>query len=138
MDQRTPPTAGILASLAVVSVVALPYVLLSPQAAAGLPTYYDHGLAGPWGPALLSLVALIAFAGGRQRRTPPGTAAGATLVLCLAATLLSVEWALAVQPSVVQQLGTADWLSLHRFLLVGASTLSTLAAAWYAVALDIV
>jgi len=138
MDQRTPPTAGVVASLAVVAVVALPYVLLSPRAAAGVPTYYDRGLVGPWGPALLSMVALIAFAGGRQRRTPPDTAAGATLVLCLVATLLSVEWLLAVDPGVVQQLGTADWLSVHRFLLVGASVLATLAAAWWAVVLDLV
>lgn len=138
MDQRTPPTAGMVASLAVVAVVALPYVLLSPQAAAGLPTYYDRGLVGPWGPALLAMVALIAFAGGRQRRTPPDTAAGATLVLCLAATLLSVEWALAVDVGVVQQLGTAGWLSVHRFLLIGASALATLAAIGWAFVLDLV
>ncbi len=138
MDQRTPPTAGILAALAVVAVVALPYVLLSPRAAAGLPTYYDRGLVGPWGPALLSMVALVAFAGGRQRRTPPDTAAGATLVLCLTATLLALEWTLAVDPAVVQGLGTADWLSVHRYLLVGACALATLAAAGWALVLDLV
>jgi len=137
MDQRTPPTVGILASLAVVAVVAAPYVLLSPQAAAGVPTYYDGGLAGPWGPALLSTVALIAFAGGRQRRTPPDTAAGATLVVCVAATLLAAGWALTVEPSVVRQLSAAGWLSLHRFLLVGAAAVATLAAVGWALVLDL-
>lgn len=137
MDERTPPTVGALAALSVVAVALLPYVLLPASAAAAIPTYYDQGLAGPWGPALLGLVMAVAFASGRQRRTPPDTVAGATLVLGVAATLLAAEWALAVDPSVVQSIGTADWLGSHRWALVAASALTAAVAVWYARTLDL-
>lgn len=138
MDERTAATVGALAALSVVAVALLPYVLLPASAAAAIPTYYDQGLAGPWGPALLGLVMAVAFASGRQRRTPPDTVAGATLVLGVAATLLAAEWALAVDPSVVQSIGTADWLGSHRWALVATSALTAAVAVWYARTLDLV
>lgn len=137
MDERTPPTVGVVVSLSVVAVALLPYVLLSSAAAAGLPTYYRQGVVGPWGAALLGLVMTVAFASGRQRRTPPDTVAGATLVLGVAATLLTVEWAVAVDPAVVQSIGTADWLGNHRWVLVGTTLLPPLVAAWYARTLEL-
>lgn len=137
MDERTPPTVGVVASLSVVAVALLPYVLLPASAAAAIPTYYDQGLAGPWGPVLLAVVMTVAFASGRQRRTPPDTVAGATLVLGVAAALLALEWAVAVDPAVVQSIGTADWLGSHRWALVGTSLLPPLVAAWYARTLEL-
>lgn len=138
VDRRTPPTVGVVISLSVVGVVVAPYLILEPAAAAAVPTYYEQGLVGPWGAGLLALVACVAFAGGRQNRTPPDTAAGATLALGVAAALLAAEWALSVDPAIVQSIGTADWLSVHRFLLVGASALVAVVAGWYALTLDLI
>ncbi len=138
MDQRTPPTAGIVVSLVVVGVVVLPYVALSASAAAAIPTYYGQGVVGPWGAGLLGLVMVVAFAAGRQRRTPPDTAAGATLVCAVASVLLALQWALAVEPAVVQSIGTADWLGSHRWALVGAAVADVVVAVWYARSLSLV
>lgn len=85
----------------------------------------------------MALVATVAFAGGRQRRTPPDTAAGAALVLAVVATLVTAEWALAVDPAVVQQIGTADWLSAHRLVLVAVAVVDAAVATWYAAVLDL-
>jgi hypothetical protein len=137
MDQRTPPTVGVVVSLSVVVAVVVPYVALSSAAAAAIPTYYGQGLVGPWGPALLALVSAVAFASGRQNRTPPDTVAGATLALGVATALLAVEWALAVDPAVVQSIGTEDWLGSHRWVVVLASLLPPAVAVWYARTLDL-
>lgn len=132
MDERTPPTVGIVACLAVLVAIVGPFFALPPQATAGLGPYYRSGLAGGWGVGLLALVALVAFAGGRQRRTDPETVAGATLVVGVATLLVSVEWALAVNPEVVQTVGTATWLGVHRWVVVACSAVVPVAAAWYA------
>lgn len=138
MDQRTPPGAGVVVSLAVVVAVLAPYLLLSPQAASAVPAYYGYGLVGPWGPGLLALVATVAFAAGRRGRTPPETVAGATLALGIAAVVLAAEWALAVDPALVQSIGTADWLGTHRWVLVGLAALLPVVAGWYAATLELV
>jgi hypothetical protein len=132
VHERVPPTVGLLGTLAVAAVAVAPYVVLPPTESAGLSVYYDFGFVGPWGVALLALVAGIAFAAGRQDRTPAETAAGTTLGLGVAMALLALQWALAVDESVVLQLGTADWLQHHRWVFVAVTLLVPASAAWYA------
>jgi hypothetical protein len=132
VDERVPPTVGLLGTLAVAAVAVAPYVALPPSESTGLSVYYDFGFVGPWGVALLALVAGIAFAAGRQDRTPAETAAGATLGLGVVMVLLALQWALAVDGSVVLQLGTADWLQHHRWAFVAVTLLVPASAAWYA------
>lgn len=135
--ERTPPTAGILASVIVLGIVVAPFLALTGNEAAGLQTYYGYGLVGPWAISLLALLSIVAFAAGRERRTDPVTVAGGTLVFGLASLAVALVWAVSVPGDVVQQIGTAAWLSYHRWLLVAAAAAVLAAAAWYARALDL-
>lgn len=135
---RTPPSAGILASVVTVLVVVVPFAVLSSPEIAGLQTYYAHGVVGPWPVAMLGLLSIVAFAAGRQERTDPVTVAGATLVFGVAAAAIALYWAVAVPGDLVQQLGTASWLAYHRWLLAAAAVGVLASALWYVRALDLV
>ncbi len=135
---RTPPTAGIVASVVTVLVVFVPFVVLSSAEISGVQTYYAHGVVGPWPIAMLGLLSIVAFAAGRQGRTDPVTAAGATLVFGVATAAIALYWAVAVPADLVQQLGTATWLAYHRWLLAVAAIGVMGSALWYVRALDLV
>jgi hypothetical protein len=132
VDERAPATVGLLGTLAVAAVAVAPYVALPTAESTGLSVYYGFGFIGPWGVVLLALVAGVAFAAGRQDRTPAETAAGATLGIGVVMALLALQWALAVDESVVLQLGTADWLQHHRWVFVAVTLVVPASAAWYA------
>jgi hypothetical protein len=135
MDLRIPPTVGVAVSLLVIGVVAGPIVVLSNPG--GLGAYYASGLVGGWGVALLAIVTVVAFAAGRQRRSDPETVAGATLVVGIAMTVLGLQWALAVDPSVLQSSTTAAWMANHRWAVVGTSLGVPAVAVWYARAIGV-
>ncbi|MCL9813974.1 DUF7548 family protein [Natranaeroarchaeum aerophilus] len=134
---RTPPTLGIAACVLILVLVALPYLLLSEAGAGGIAAYYDHGGVGLWVVTILTTVALVAFAAGRQGRSDPVMMAGATLVFGLFILGSTLVWALSVPAAFVQQLGTETWLGYHRWALVGLSALVPIAGVWYAVTLDV-
>lgn len=136
-DIELPPTVGMVGCLFVLFVVIAPYLLLPGAEASGLATYYDAGLVGPWVVALFALVSTIAFAAGRQRRTDPETAAGATLVLGLFMTMLSLQWALAVDPALVLGLTTQTWMEHHRWVLTALTLWVPVSSVWYARALGL-
>jgi hypothetical protein len=138
MDERIPPTVGLVACLATLAAVVGPFLVLPGEEAAGLATYYSAGFAGGWPVALLALVALVAFAGGRQGRTEPDVAVGATLVVGVGMVLLGLAWALAVDVEVVQSITTATWMENHRWLVVGVAALVPAASALYARAIGLV
>jgi len=150
VDEKAPPTVGMLGTLAVVAVATLPYLALPsadlsvpllalPSAdASGLDLYYGYGLVGPWGVTLLAVVVAVAFAAGRQDRTPPETVAGATVGVGVVMALLALQWAFAVDESVVFQLSTAEWIEYHRWAFVAVSLLVPVSAGWYAKALRLV
>ena len=137
-DERTPATAGILASVAALAVVFGPYLVLTSNELAGLRAYYSYGLVGPWAVAMLALVSIVAFAAGREHRTDPVTIAGATLVFGVVAAVIALLWAVSVPGELVQQIGTAAWLSYHRWLLAATSVGLLASAGWYTRALGIV
>jgi len=132
VDETVPPTLGLLGTLAIAAIAAAPHVALPAAEASGLELYYSAGLVGPWAITMLSLVAAIAFAAGRQDRTPPETAAGATLGLGLIMTALAALWAVSVDESLVLQIGTADWIEYHRWLFLAATLVVPVAAGFYA------
>lgn len=138
MNRRLPPTVALAACLAVVVVVALPYLVLPETETSGLGVYYDAGLLGPVAVATFALVGAVVFAAGRKERTPPETAAGAGLVVGVVVFLVSLQWALAVDQTVLQQISTAAWLTYHRWVLVAVSALVPLCGAWYARSLSLI
>lgn len=132
VDETVPPTLGLLGTLAIAAVAAAPYVALPAAEASGLGPYYSAGFVGPWVVTMLALVAAIAFAAGRQDRTPPETAAGATLGLGLVMTALAALWAFSVDETLVLQIGSADWIEYHRWLFLAATLVVPAAASLYA------
>lgn len=132
---RLAPTVGIVASLAVLAVLAAPYLIV--EGGSGVATYYDAGAGNPLILGLFAAVAIIVFAAGRQERSPPDLVAGATLTLGLFMTGLATLWAVTVPQSLVTQLTTEVILGYHRGALVVATLGVPLAAAWYARALRI-
>lgn len=132
MDDRIPPLVGAVGALSVILAVVAPYLLLPASEAPGLSTYYGYGFVSPLGIAALSVFVAIAFLGGAGGRTDPGLVAGVTLPLGAAVDLLVLQWAVAVDPEVVQSIGTGTWLSSHRWVVAGLALSLPVAAAWYA------
>ncbi|WP_435195574.1 DUF7548 family protein [Natronomonas sp. EA1] len=137
-DVRSAPTAGIVACLATLLVLALPYVLVTEGSA--VTAYYNAGAITPLAAGLFCLVAVIAFAAGREERSDPALVAGAGLVFGAFIFLISLSWAVTVPASVALQLGEAQGvvatlLEFHRFLLVLVAAGVPASAGWYARAL---
>lgn len=142
MDEvRVAPLVGAVACVVTVALITAPYLLVDQSTA--VDTYYAAGVLTPWAVALLALVGVIVFAGGREERTDPPTAAGAGLALGGFAAAVAVAWASTVPASTAQQFGTASdtvatFLSWHRFLVAAAAVAIPASALWYARALRLV
>ncbi len=142
--RRLAPTLGIVASLAVLALLLVPYGVLD---AADVGTYYGAGTVSPWLGGLLALVVVVVFAAGREDRTDPPTAAGVGVGLGLALAAVAVLWAVTVPSEVPLQLttdrvilgpvSTADVLEPHRWLLALAAFAVPATGAWYARTLDL-
>lgn len=128
--RKLAPTVGIVGCLLVLVVLALPYLLVGPPSA--ITTYYNAGAITPLAAGLLALVAVIVFAAGREERTDPALAAGATLVFGLFVLVIAVAWAVTVPRSVVTQLSTNTLITYHRGALVLVALLPVASAGWHA------
>lgn len=138
-SRRVTPTIGIVASILVVVLLGLPYAIVD---AASVSSYYGAGVLSPWGSGLVSILAIIAFAAGRQGRTDPETAAGGGLVFGLFALLVVLLWAATVPAEVPLNLtanepwlgsvSTGTVLEYHRWVLSGVAAIPFLAGIWYA------
>lgn len=127
--RRLAPIAGIVASLAPVGLVVAPYFVVDSLAVG---TYYDVTVLGPWLVALFGVVTVIVLLAGVQDRTAPATVAGASLVFGTVMVLIAAIWALSVPEGLVEQLGTVEALTYHRWALLVVSSLVPASAAWYA------
>lgn len=127
-QERLASAAGIAACLAVVGAVVAPY-FVAPFTSVS--AYYDSAV-GPPIVGIFAIVALLAFAAGRNGRTDPATAAGAALGIGVIVTMLAVVWAVSVPQHVVLQLSRAAALESHRWVLVVVSLAVPVTAAWYA------
>jgi hypothetical protein len=128
--RKLAPTVGIVGCLLVLVVLVLPYLFVGPPSA--VTTYYNAGAITPLAAGLLSLVAVIVFAAGREDRTDPALAAGATLVFGLFVLVIVAAWTLTVPRSVVTQLSTNTLITYHRGALLAVSLLLPASAGWYA------
>jgi hypothetical protein len=135
---RLAPTVGIVASLAFVAVLAVPFLLV--QTPGAVTTYYSTGLVSPLFAGLFALVAVIVFAAGRQDRSDPAIVAGAALVFGLFILLFCLLW-LAGGPSDVilalDEQGPVQSLQYHPYLITLVALVVPIAAGWYARALGL-
>ena len=141
-DRRLAPTVGIVASLLVAVLLAVPYGVVDGEAVAN---YYGAGVLSPWVGGLLALVEVVVFAAGREDRTDPETAAGFGLGLGVATVAVFALWAVTVPAEVPLQLTTDEPLvgplttgtvvEYHRWVTAGAALFVPAAGAWYARAL---
>lgn len=144
--RRAAPALGIVASLAVVAVLLVPYLVI--DEGADVATYYGAGAITPWAGGLMALVAVIVFAAGLKSRTDPETAAGAGVGLGAVVFLVAALWAVTVPMEVPLQLTTADPLfgglttgtviEYHRWLLAAVAAVVPAAGGLYARALGLV
>jgi hypothetical protein len=137
--RRLAPTLGIVASLALVGLLLVPYAVVDGGAVAN---YYGAGVLSPWVGGLLALVAGVVLAAGREDRTEPETAAGVGVGLGLAVFVVAALWAVTVPAEVPLQLTTdrplvgplttATLIEFHRWVLAAVALLLPAAGAWYA------
>ncbi|PSQ48763.1 hypothetical protein BRD15_04830 [Halobacteriales archaeon SW_6_65_15] len=128
VPEASAPTAGVVASLAVLAVVVVPYFLIPARDVGiyyGAPTFVPiHLVIG-----LFATVAIVIFAAGRNGRTDPPTAAGATLVLGGFMALLVLWWAIAVG-DLVGSFDVSASFDYHRWLLL-AATVAVAGSGWW-------
>lgn len=133
-DVRLAPTVGIAASIVVILVLVVPYLLVSPSSVG---TYYRSGAFNPLFAGLFALVCVIIFAAGREERSDPALATGVVLVFGVFILGFSALWAMTVPNDIVLSLPTAAAFAYHRYALVLAALLIPASAAWYARALGL-
>ena len=136
-DLRLAPLLGIVASLAFLGTLGLPYVLT--ESAGGASAYYAAGAIDPLVAGLFGLVTIIVFAAGREGRTDPDLAAGVGLALGAFMAIVALAWALTVPTAVAwEATGGIDTLaSYHRWLVAGVAAVVPLSGAWFARALGV-
>lgn len=134
-DVRLAPMVGIIASVSVMLVLAVPYVLLSPGSVS---TYYTTGAFNPLFAGLFALVCMVVFAAGRSHRSDPALAAGVCLVFGLFIAGFSILWALTVPDHLVFSYQTSATFEYHRYVLILVGLAVPVCAAWYTHALKLI
>jgi hypothetical protein len=141
---RLPPTVGIVACLALLAALVVPYLLIqTPRIAAA---YYATSLINPLFAGLFGMVTLLAFAAGRQDRTDPPVAAAAALAFGTFATLICLLWLLSDPQSIILSVDLSPGsqagenplvrnLQYHPYVVVLVSLVLPASAVWYARAL---
>lgn len=130
MDElRVAPTVGIVASLGLIVVLGLPYLVV--ESATGVASYYGSGAVNPLIAGLFALITIIVFAAGREGRSDPGLVAGVALALGVAMTGVTLAWALTVR------VDTIAIQTSHRWLVVGVASGVPVSGAWFARALGV-
>lgn len=129
---RAAPLAGAVAAGLVALLVAAPLALGSEVAA-----LYASGVVSPLLTGFFAAVAVVVFAAGHQRRSPPDLVAGAGLVVGLVVVLTAAGWAGTASLAVVSDASTSQLLNVHRWALVVVALGIPAAAGWYTRALEI-
>lgn len=120
---------GVVAAATVAVLVGATYALLDPTA---LGPYFAAGPTGPPLLALFALVSIVVLAAGAEERSDPPLVAGAAVVLGAFTAGLAWWWALAVTPSLVGSLTELAAFEYHRWAIAAAATVMLAAAAAYA------
>ncbi|WP_071391229.1 DUF7548 family protein [Haloprofundus marisrubri] len=125
-------TAGTVASLVLLVVVAVPYlVVTNPEAP--LSAYYAAGSVGANSVAFLAVIAAVVFLSGPRGNAEPDLVAGIAVVLGLAMVVLSLLWATAIDETLLFSFPPeAAWIEYHRWAVVALSAVVAVVAGVYA------
>lgn len=116
--------------VALVAVLAAPFALLE-QPGTGLSVYYRSGPIGAAGIAFLAVIGIVVFLSGERGSADAVTVAGIAVTIGVVLALLTLSWALAVDPENVLSF-TAEWMAWHRWVVVGLAVLVLASAGVYA------
>ncbi|ESP89449.1 DUF7548 family protein [Candidatus Halobonum tyrrellensis] len=124
-------TAGVVACLALLVALVVPFVLVDgPETPVG--AYYASGPVGVTGAGFIAAVLVVVFLSGRQGRSPPDTVAGVAVVAGVALLLVAVSWALAADEVVYSFPQSASWLEHHRWVVLALAAAVPASAGAYA------
>lgn len=126
--QRRSAELGMVAAVAVVLLVLVPYAVADPRAV----WVYYAGLLGPPLAGLFAAVAAIAFLAAARERTDPASAAGVVVVLAVLTLGLIAPWAVGVSPALVGGMTTVAAFEDHRWALVVGALALLGAGGWFA------
>ncbi|PSP67330.1 hypothetical protein BRC70_08280 [Halobacteriales archaeon QH_6_68_27] len=139
MDRRRlAPLVGIVGCLLYAGLLVVPYLLVRTSPGTAVGTYYGTGTINPFVGGFFALVAVIVLAAGREERTEPDFAAGVALVLGLFIAGIAALWATTVPIEVVVGMDAPQYLTNHRWALVGAGVVVPLSGGWWASTLGLV
>ena len=139
MDRRRlAPLVGIVGCLLYAGLLVVPYLLVRTSPGTAVGTYYGTGAINPFVGGFFALVAVIVLAAGREGRTEPDFAAGVALVLGLFIAGIAALWATTVPIEVVVGMDAPQYMTNHRWALVGASVVVPLSGGWWASTLGLV
>ena len=126
------PTAGIVACLAFVFALTVPYAVISTPGAAS--SYYAVGPISPLFAGLFALVAVIVFAAAREGRSDPALSAGVALVFGAFVAAFCLLWLASGPGEVVLSLDEpgVEWLQYHPVAVALVSLAVPVCGAWYA------
>ena len=122
--------AGAGACVVLLVVLAAPFALLE-QPGTGLSVYYQSGPVGAAASAFLAVIGIVVFLSGERGSADPVTVAGIAVTLAGGLALLTVWWALAVDPENVLSF-TAAWMGWHRWVVLAVSLAVFASAVGYA------
>ncbi|EMA18676.1 DUF7548 family protein [Haloarcula argentinensis] len=134
-DLRLAPAVGIVGCVLYLLVLAVPYGLVETASAVG--AYYSSGALSPLLPGVFALVCIIVLAAGREGRSDPSIAAGASIGMGVFIVALSLLWAVTVPESLVLGLTESTLMEYHRWGVVLAGILIPVGGTWFARALDL-
>ncbi|WP_458206295.1 DUF7548 family protein [Haladaptatus sp. NG-SE-30] len=130
MSKRLAPKVGIVSSLAVLALLALPY-FIAPATAVGV--YYETiPVPVHWLDTIFALVAVIAFGSGLQERSDPAIVAGVTLVLGVFMAVITLWWAVVTSADTLVESARMDSLVYHRWAFFLVTLAVPTSAGWYA------
>lgn len=126
MDQDRLSLVGAAAAGLLSLVVLLPAVAVD---ARGVAEYYASGTTGLTAVGFVAAVAVVVFLAVPQDHTDSETVAGVAAVLAVGALLLSLLWALAIDPTLLYSFPAEyAWLEYHRWAVVALSAIVALLA----------
>lgn len=124
--------AGLVACLATVVVLGVPYAVVSGSEAL-LVDYYAAGPVGAGGVVLFALLSAVVFASIERGNVDPGTLAGVLVVLSAGTFLLALLWHLTVDSAVVFSFPARyDWIEWHSTVVTALAAPIPVCAGLYA------